>query len=248
VIPSLAIPIYNHGESIEGVVESVAGLNLPCIIVDDGSSPSTQKQLAFLEEKHQWVKIIRHPLNLGRGAALRTAYRAAADQGSTHVVQIDADGQHNASDIPRFLAASRSNPEALVLGTPIFDDSVPWHRLHGRKLSRWIVWIETLSTRVADPLCGFRCVPLGSTLDLLNATKMGDRMDFDPEFIVRMVRAGVPVINIPTPVDYPQAGVSHFRMRKDNILIARAYLRLAAEALKITPRTRAVGNVDHEAE
>jgi len=73
-------------------------------------------------------------------------------------------------------------------------------------------------------------------------------MDFDPEFIVRMVRAGVPVINIPTPVDYPQAGVSHFRMRKDNILIARAYLRLAAEALKITPRTRAVGNVDHEAE
>jgi hypothetical protein len=154
------------------------------------------------------------------------------------VVQIDADGQHDASDIPRFLAASRSNPQALILGTPVFDDSVPWHRLHGRKLSRVIVWIETLSTQVADPLCGFRCVPLSPAIDLLEKNRTGDRMDFDPEFVIRMVRAGVPVVNIPTFVQYPEAGISHFRMRQDNLLIAKAYLRLASEPLWSRSRTR----------
>jgi glycosyltransferase involved in cell wall biosynthesis len=239
VIPFLAIPIYDHGESIADVVKSISGLNLPCIIVDDGSGPATRAQLNFLEAQHEWVEVIRHPRNLGRGAALRTAYRTAANRGSTHVVQIDADGQHDASDIPRFLLASRNSPEALVLGTPVFDDSVPWHRLHGRKLSRVIVWIETLSTQVADPLCGFRCVPLGPTIDLLDRTRTGDRMDFDPEFVIRMVRAGVPVVNIPTRVHYPEAGVSHFRMRQDNLLIAKAYLRLAAEPLWDRSKTRA---------
>lgn len=239
MIPFLAIPIYDHGESIADVVKSISGLNLPCIIVDDGSGPATRAQLEFLEAQHEWVEVIRHPRNLGRGAALRTAYRTAANRGSTHVVQIDADGQHDASDIPRFLSASRNSPEALVLGTPVFDDSVPWHRLHGRKLSRVIVWIETLSTQVADPLCGFRCVPLGPTIDLLDRTRTGDRMDFDPEFVIRMVRAGVPVVNIPTRVHYPEAGVSHFRMRQDNLLIAKAYLRLAAEPLWDRSKTRA---------
>jgi glycosyltransferase involved in cell wall biosynthesis len=241
VIPSLAIPIYNHGESIGGVIDSVAGLGLPCIIVDDGSGSATRTEIELLEERHSWVEVVRHPHNLGRGAALRTAYRLAAKRGSTHVMQIDADGQHNAADIPKFLALSRARPDALILGTPVFDDSVPWHRLHGRKLSKVIVWIETLSTRVADPLCGFRCVPLESALRLLDRTPTGNRMDFDPEFVIRMVRDGVPIVNIPTPVRYPEAGVSHFRMRQDNILIAKAYLRLAAESLRLRSRTGTAG-------
>lgn len=236
--PGLVIPIYDHGATIGGVIESVAELGLPCIIVDDGSGSTTRAELDRLEKKHSWVEVVRHPRNLGRGAALRTAYRTAAARGLTHVVQLDADGQHEASDIPRFLEASRCRPDALVLGTPVFDDSVPWHRLHGRKLSQVIVWLETLSTGVADPLCGFRCVPLGSAIQVLDRRRTGDRMDFDPEFIIRMVRAGVPVVNIPTSVYYPECGISHFRMREDNLLIAWAYLRLAAESLWTGVRTK----------
>ncbi len=228
--PCLAIPIYDHGDSIAEVVESLAKYDLPCLIVDDGSGESTRQQLDLLEERYHWVEVVHHVRNRGRGAALRTAYEGAAARGRTHVIQLDADGQHDSADVPRFLEAAKAQPDALVLGTPIFDESVPWHRLHGRKLSQVIVWLETLSTSVRDPLCGFRCIPLASTLAVLERAHSGDRMDFDPELVIRLVRAGVPVINIPTRVNYPESGVSHFRMVEDNLRIAWAYIRLAFRA------------------
>jgi glycosyltransferase involved in cell wall biosynthesis len=238
--PCLAIPIYDHGDTIAGVVESLAPLELPCIVVDDGSGEATRRELDGLARRLPWLEVRRHERNLGRGAALRTAYRAAASRGMTHVVQLDADGQHDAADVPRFLEAARARPEALVLGEPVFDGSVPWHRLHGRKLSQLIVWLETLSRAVHDPLCGFRCIPLAPTLPLLDGARTGDRMDFDPELVVRLVRAGVPVRNVPTAVRYPERGISHFRMVEDNLRIAWAYLRLAGE-LPWGPRPAASG-------
>ena len=222
-----AIPIYDHAATIADVVESLSGYGLPCIIVDDGSGEATQRQLARLEDRFDWLRVVHHDRNRGRGAALRTAYRTAASLGWTHVVQLDADGQHHAEDIPRFLDAAKAMPEALVIGEPIFDESAPWHRLHGRKLSQVIVWLETWSLAVHDPLCGFRCIPLVPTLEILENCHTGDRMDFDPEIIIRLVRAGVPVVNIPTWVQYPEQSVSHFRMVEDNLRIAWAYLRLA---------------------
>jgi glycosyltransferase involved in cell wall biosynthesis len=239
--PCLAIPIYDHDGTIAEVVESLAYLDLPCIIVDDGSHEATQRELADLEARFDWVRVVHHQTNRGKGAALRTAYRTAGAAGMTHVVQLDADGQHDSRDVPRLLDAARSNPEALVLGAPIFDDSVPFHRLHGRKLSQGIVWLETLSMSVRDPLCGFRCIPLATTLALLDRAKTGDHMDFDPELIIRLVRAGVPVINVPTPVYYHEAGISHFRMIEDNLRIAWTYIRLAGEALVYRSRTVDIG-------
>jgi glycosyltransferase involved in cell wall biosynthesis len=226
----LGIPIYDHGETIGAVVESLASQNLPCIIVDDGCGVSTRAVLDRLEARHTWLEVIHHRENRGRGAALRTAYRTAGQRGMTHVVQLDADGQHTAVDVPRFLEAARAQPDALVLGAPTFDDSIPWHRRHGRKLSKAIVWVETGSTTVHDPLCGFRCIPLSPTLSLLDRVRSGNRMDFDPELVIRLVRAGVPVVNVPTAVHYPEGGVSHFRMVADNLRIAGAFARLAFEA------------------
>jgi glycosyltransferase involved in cell wall biosynthesis len=227
--PCLAIPIHDHGSTIAGVVESLAPFGLSCIVVDDGSGEATGREIDLLELRHSWVEVERHDRNLGRGAALRTAYRAAARRGMTHVVQIDADGQHAAADVPRLLEAAYAHPEALVLGAPIFDESAPWHRLYGRKLSQAIVRLETLSTSVHDPLCGFRCIPLAATLEVLDRVRTGDRMDFDPELIIRLVRTGVPVVNVPTAVRYPENGISHFRLVRDNARIAWAYIRLASE-------------------
>jgi len=221
------IPIYDHGDTIASVVESLARYDLPCLIVDDGSGPATREQLDRLEARHPWVEVVHHDSNRGKGAALRTAYASAAAKGRTHAVQLDADGQHDAADIPRFLEAAKAQPDALILGEPIFDESVPWHRLHGRKLSQGIVRLETLSTAVRDPLCGFRCIPLAATLVVLSRARTGDRMDFDPELVIRLVRAGMPVVNIPTHVKYPENGVSHFRMVEDNLRIAGTYVRLA---------------------
>jgi glycosyltransferase involved in cell wall biosynthesis len=236
--PALAIPIFDHPETIGAVVESLAKFDLPCLIVDDGSGEATQRELELLSERYSWVEVVRHPENRGRGAALRTAYRSAAQRGFSHVVQLDADGQHAAADVPRLLQAATEQPEALILGAPIFDDSAPFHRLHGRKLSQGIVWLETMSLAVRDPLCGFRCIPLARTLAILEGARTGDRMDFDPELVIRLVRAGLPVVNVPTEVQYHEGGTSHFRMLEDNLLIAWAYLRLAfARGGQPTPNT-----------
>jgi len=231
---TLVIPIFDHGGTIRDVVAELERFDLPCLIVNDGSDEDTRRALAELEAKFDWVEVVHHAENRGRGAALRTAYEATAARGRSHALQLDADGQHESDDVPRFLDAVKSNPEALVLGAPIFDESIPWIRLHGRKLSKVFVDWATASDAVTDPLCGFRCIPLQRTLEVLAQQPTGDRMDFDPELIIRLVRSGMPVVNVPTEVRYPENGVSHFRLVEDNLLIAKAYLQLALSRKRTT--------------
>jgi hypothetical protein len=114
----------------------------------------------------------------------------------------------------------------MVLGAPVFDESAPWSRVYGRQLSRFIVWAETSSRAIADPLCGFRCLPMDPTLLLIRRVRLGDRMEFDPEIVVRLLWERVAVVNVPTRVRYFPGGVSHFRMVWDNLRMARVYLRL----------------------
>jgi glycosyltransferase involved in cell wall biosynthesis len=225
--PALLIPIYNHGATIGGVLAGLAGLGLRAIVVDDGSDQATRQALARLAAELPWVDVHRLPDNRGRGAALKAGYALAAERGFSHALQLDADGQHDPADAPRFLEAARGRPEALVLGAPRFDASAPRSRIYGRQLSRLIVWGETWSLAVTDPLCGFRCVPLEPTLRLMHRVRLGDRMEFDPEIVVRLVWEGVPVVNVPTRVRYFPGGLSHFDFVGDNARLTWTYLRLA---------------------
>jgi glycosyltransferase involved in cell wall biosynthesis len=222
----VVIPIYNHKDTIENVVKGLAPLELPCLIVNDGSDPATRAVLDALPATYPRVELVHRPRNGGRGAALRDGYRAAARRGFSHVLQIDADGQHDPDDAMKLVAAAQRDPTALVLGRPVFDDSAPWSRLYGRRLSQGIVWAYTTSRAIEDPLCGFRCLPLDTTLRVLDHHYLGSRMDFDPEIVVRLAWYGVPIINVPTHVRYFAGGLSHFRFGRDNVLIARAYGRL----------------------
>ena len=233
--PCLLIPIYDHGETIGGVVESLATQGLPCLIVDDGSGAATSEELQRIEAERDWVSVFRRERNGGRGAALRTGYRLAASRGYSHAVQLDADAQHDPRDVPRLLEAAQKDPGALVLGRPIFDASAPALRRFGRKFSQLLVWLETLSFAIEDPLCGFRCFPLEPTLRLLDANPLGDRMDFDPELAVRLYWQGLPIVSVPTRVRYPEGGLSHFAPGYDSWLIAKAHARLVAGML---PRSR----------
>jgi len=242
--PCLVIPIYEHGSTIRQVVESLAGANLPLLIVDDGSGAATQETLDRIAREFEWVEIRSHTENEGKGAALVTGYRAAAERGFTHVIQLDADAQHEAADVRRFLAVARENPDSLVLGQPIFGDDVPKSRLYARKLSVGLVWLATLSRDVRDPLCGFRCVPLPPALHMVNQVSMGRRMDFEPELAVRLVWMGVPVLNVATRVRYFPGGISHFDVVWDDLRLAWLYARLASGMLARVPellRRRAAG-------
>ena len=224
--PCVLVPIYNHADTIAGVLRSLAPLGLPCLVIDDGSDETTRHALERAGHEFPWVTVERLPANRGRGAALRHGYHSAWARGYSHVVQLDADGQHDADDVPRFLEVARQRPEALVLGTPVFDESAPRSRLVGRRISCFWVHVETWSLAIRDPLCGFRCLPLASTVALLSRTPLGDRMEFDPQIVVHLAWRGVPIANLPTRVRYFDQGVSHFRPLDDNLRITWAHTRL----------------------
>lgn len=234
--PCLLIPIYDHGDRIGAVVAGLEKHGLPCLVVDDGSGQETRAALRTVAEEHPFVEVLTRASNGGKGAALRDGFRAAAARGFTHVLHLDADGQHDPADVPRFLAAMRERPDALVLGRPRFDDSAPWLRLASRQLSRGLVWLATLSTAVADPLCGFRGVPLEPALRLLSRVRTGDHMEFEPELAVRLFWDGVPVVNVPARVVYPPGGLSHFDLLRDYLRLAWLYLRLVLGMLPRAPR------------
>lgn len=234
--PCLLIPIYDHGETIPKVVASLQPFALPLLIVDDGSHAPTRETLERITREHSWVTVQRREQNGGRGAALKTGYRVAYEKGFSHAIQLDADGQHTAPDVPRILGALRAHPHALALGAPIFDDSIPKTRLYGRQLSRAMVWLSTLSFAVDDPLCGFRGIPLAETVGLLAETRTGDHMEFDPELCVRLVWRGVEVFNVPTRVTYDPQGLSHFDNLRDNLRLTALYTRLLLGTLTRVPR------------
>jgi glycosyltransferase involved in cell wall biosynthesis len=236
VNPCLLIAIYNNSGTIAAVVEALAPLKLSCLIVDDGSDEETRMVLDGLAAAFPWVRVERRSRNGGRGAALRTGYRLAVRLGFTHAIQIDADGQHAAGDVPVFLEASRCHPDALVLGIPIFDRDTPRGRRYGDWISRFWVWLETCSLAIRDPLCGFRCVPLEATSRLLERVRCGDHMDFDPEIAVRLVWEGVPVVSVPTRIRYPADGISHFHMFRDNVRISWLHTRLFLGMFPRSPR------------
>jgi glycosyltransferase involved in cell wall biosynthesis len=233
------IPDYDHRDEIEGVVDAIAFAGLPCLIVDDGSGAETREVLDAIASRRAWVEVHHRARNGGRGAALKTGYRLAHERGFTHAVQLDADAQHDASDLPRFLAAMERDPDALVLGAPVFDATAPRSRLWGRQLSRAMVWLATLSFDVDDPLCGFRGIPLAPTLAVLDALRTGDHMDFDPQLVILLHRAGVPVRNLPTRVVYRRGGLSHFDVVRDNARLSAVYARSLAGMLARLPRALA---------
>jgi glycosyltransferase involved in cell wall biosynthesis len=235
----LLIPNYNHGSEIVAVVESLAEHGLPCLVVDDGSAESTRDTLESLTRRHSFLDVHYRERNGGRGAALKSGYRLAAARGYTHAIQLDADGQHCAADVPQFVEAITRNPGALVLGAPVFDESAPKARLYGRQLSRVTVWVATLSFAVEDPLCGFRGIPLRPTLDVLDTERTGNRMEFDPEIVIQLVQRGTPVVNLPTQVVYNEGGLSHFDMLGDNARLIGVYLKaLYAMPMRLLTRRR----------
>src|ERR1700675_437801 len=225
--PCVLIPVYNHEGTLVWLLDRLKSSGLPCILVDDGSDAACRETLVSLRQREAaWVRLVRHGANQGKGAAVMTGLRVAAGEGFTHAMQIDADAQHSPDDIPKFLEAARRTPRAMIAGYPLFDASVPKARLYGRYATHVWVWINTLSLEIRDAMCGFRVYPIAPTLALADKVRLGTRMEFDMEVIVRLFWEGVPVVNLPTPVTYRADNVSHFRLWRDNLRISRMHARL----------------------
>lgn len=230
------VPVFNHEEAVGTVVQSLRRYGLPVILVDDGSSPTCAAVLDQLSAGADGIYLQRHAKNQGKGGAVMTGFRAAAGLGFSHALQIDADGQHDSNDIPAFLAAATAHPQALICGYPIYDDSVPKVRLYARYATHIWVWINTVSLRIRDSMCGFRIYPLPATLAMIDRVHVGRRMDFDTEIVVRLDWEGVAIVNQGTRVGYPLDGQSHFRLWLDNVLISSMHARLFFGMLPRLPR------------
>ena len=223
--PCIVIPVYNHERAIVGVVDGLRAFGVPCILVDDGSSPECARVLDGLAAM-EGVSLVRLAQNCGKGAAVLAGFNEAAARGYSHVLQIDADGQHDVGDIPVFLKLAQENPQAIINGRPIYDESVPKARLYGRYATHIWVWINTLSLQIHDSMCGFRVYPVAAVQSLQARHKVGVRMNFDTDILVRLYWDGLRVINQPTRVAYPSDGVSHFRVWADNVQISLMHARL----------------------
>jgi glycosyltransferase involved in cell wall biosynthesis len=225
--PAVLIPVYDHEGAIGSTLDEVLSHDYPVMMVDDGSGVACRDTLVELHASHPeqvWLLQLEH--NGGKGAAVKAGFNALLAEGFSHAVQIDADGQHDISDLPLFLETAVENPQALVAGYPLFDADIPRARFYGRYLTHIWVWINTLSFAIRDTMCGFRVYPLEAVVEMLDQEKCGNRMDFDPEVIVRWFWRGGQVINLPTRVRYPRDGISHFDTCKDNLLISLMHARL----------------------
>lgn len=232
----VVIPVYNHPATVGAMVQGCLDAQLPCILVNDGSSADCAAVMDALAS--MWperVQVVHLPHNQGKGGAMMAGLRHAWQQGYTHAVQIDADGQHDTRDIAQFVARAQAHPQAMVCGVPVYDASIPKGRLYGRYLTHVWVWINTLSLDIQDSMCGFRVYPLAATVALLDQVQLGRRMDFDTEVLVRLHWRGLLLQTLPTRVTYPQDGISHFQVWRDNVKISRMHAKLFAGMLLRSP-------------
>lgn len=237
--PCIIIPVYNHQRFIGGTLNSVLQYGYPVFVIDDGSEPACQQVLNQLKQDYNAnpaVHFSRLAVNQGKGGAVMHGFEEAYQKGYSHALQIDADGQHDLADIPRFMIKAEQFPDAIIAGAPEYDASVPKGRLYGRYCTHIWVWIETLSFDIKDSMCGFRVYPLRPTIELMRKVPIAKRMNFDIDIIVRLYWQGVAVKNLKTRVIYPANGVSHFDMLHDNIRITKTHTWLFLGMLKNFPR------------
>jgi glycosyltransferase involved in cell wall biosynthesis len=226
VKPGFLIPLYNHGKTIAQVVSQLAPCKLPVIIVDDGSDEETKRALEETLAAFPGSTAVTLKKNGGKGKAVMAGLGKARELGLSHVLQIDADGQHDPRRALFFLEASAREPEATICAYPEYDQSAPALRSGGRTVANTWARIVTLSGAITDVLCGFRVYPVEKALGVMGGVFYDKRMGFDPEILVRLYWAGVPLVFYPVRVSYPRDGISHFHMVRDNIRISWVFTRL----------------------
>lgn len=218
------IPSYNTGARLAQTVAAALAVWQPVWVVVDGSDDGSDAALG----EQPGLRVIRRARNGGKGAAVLEGLAAAGAEGFTHVLVMDADGQHPAGEIVNFMEISGRNPEAMILGVPVFDAGAPLVRVLGRRISNVLARWET-GRNIGDALFGFRVYPVRPLLAVMQGRRDMRRYDFDTAAVVRLCWRGVGVINRAVPVRYfskSEGGVSHFHYGRDNLRLAAMHVTL----------------------
>jgi glycosyltransferase involved in cell wall biosynthesis len=223
------IPSFNTGTRLLQTVQEARAAWTPVWVVIDGSTDGSEDLLRRSFPADPGLRVLVLPQNHGKGGAVFHGLHRAADEGFTHALVMDADGQHAAHAIVQMMAASSAAPDAMILGLPVFGPEAPRLRVRGRRISNWWANLETLWGGIGDSLFGFRVYPIRPLLSVMQNNRWMRRFDFDPEAAVRLCWRGILPINVPSPVLYlsqAEGGVSHFRYGRDNLLLTWMHIRL----------------------
>lgn len=223
--PIALVPTFDNPRTVRSVVENLRPCLDDVLVVDDGSGPDGRAACEKLA-RDGIANVHRLERNGGKGAAVKAGFTLAARRGFTHAFQVDADGQHDLACLPEFLRTAEARPDALILGYPVYDESAPRTRLVARRVTKFWVDVEVGREVVRDAMIGCRVYPIDAAL---RADARGNRMEFDVEIVVRMARAGVPVVNLPVHVRYlteAEGGISHFRPVRDILRLSWMHSRI----------------------
>lgn len=206
----VVIPTYNNEATVAGVINDVQQYTRNIVVVNDGSTDSTPQLLQGLAGIH----LVSYTKNVGKGWALRQAFKAARKLGYDYAITIDSDGQHFASDLPLFIEKLEAERPAIIMGARnMQQESVPGKSSFGNKFSNFWFRVET-GINCPDTQTGYRLYPIA----LLDKMRFFTRKyEFEIEVLVRSAWKGIKVNWIPIKVYYApkEERVSHFRPFKD---------------------------------
>lgn len=208
------IPTYQNAKTLLKVVADVHRVVDTVFVVDDGSNDGTAALLDKATGSERPEKVLTHPKNCGKGAALKTGLTYARQQGFRYAVTVDADGQHRADDIPALLKAVEEEPDALAIGSRgLQHENMPAKSTFANRFSNFWFALQTLQ-RLPDTQSGLRVYPLQR---LHGLRWMSARYEAELTLLVFSAWAGVKLLPVPVSVYYPPRDqrVTHFRPGRD---------------------------------
>lgn len=222
---AVLIPAYQPGPVLIEIVEALAGSGFASIVVvDDGSGPDYRPIFDGCSLPAQ-VRIVRHAVNLGKGAALKTGmnYILVELPDIAGIVTADADGQHDPIDVCKVARRFEEHPTALILGSRAFAGEIPLRSRFGNTLTRGVMRLVA-GQRISDTQTGLRAIPRALAEQMLSVPASG--YEFELEMLIAAKHLGVRVFEQPIRTIYePGNPTSHFQPLRDSMRIYFVLLR-----------------------
>jgi len=202
----VCIPAFNEAESLPGVLAEVpaevAGLRTHVLVIDDGSRDGTPGVARSLG-----ARVVSHPVNSGQGAALQTGYLVAERLGVDVVVTLDADGQHDPTQMARLVEPIVRDEADFVVGSRRMDEGA------GEGDSRARDAGITIYTRLINQLGGTEVSDIANGYRAIRASRLAEiafteDQFHNPELLLGAARAGLRVIDVPVTIRRRSAGVT----------------------------------------
>ncbi len=189
---AIVIPAFNEEGRIGQTLKGLRPIGLPTIVVDDGSKDTT-----FQKAKRVSSYTLRHRVNLGKGAAMKTGAEFAFENGYGAVIYFDADGQHSPDDIEKFVEKIKQGYD-MVLGARNYSYEIPFLRYMGNKFASLLVSF-LFGVYVSDLICGLRAINK-KAYNRLNWESLG--YGVETEMVIRTPKARIKYCEVPVKTIY----------------------------------------------